>query len=135
MDAEKELTSILNDGQQVAVATFTEDAQSPDVRIVIFNYDSKHHQLIFSTVNGSPKTGEISANATGAFTTIPAGNQDVVRAKNVTIKKLTATDDIESAYYGKFPFARKMADNHAFYGLAFTTAEVSANGETATVTF
>ncbi|WP_175279621.1 hypothetical protein [Secundilactobacillus collinoides] len=47
MDAEKELTRILNDGQQVAVATLTEDAQSPDVRIVIFDYDSKNHQLIF----------------------------------------------------------------------------------------
>ncbi|ANZ60449.1 hypothetical protein AYR62_15045 [Secundilactobacillus paracollinoides] len=130
-----ELTRILTAGGQVAVATLTEDATSPDVRIVIFSYMPDTHQLIFSTVSDSPKTAEITAHSTGAFTTIPAGNQDVVRAKNVTVKKVDATDEITSVYYDKYPFAKKMADNHSFYALEFTTAEVTADGETATVTF
>lgn len=99
MDTKKEFNRIMGSQTEIALATSVQD--SPNVRIVNFYYAEEKRTLFFSSFRKNQKTGEFLKNNQAAFTTIPHGGNEHVRAQGTVHKSAKNIYDLKAEFSGK----------------------------------
>ena len=81
MEAKKEFLRMINECEEIALATSIHDF--PNVRIVNYYYDEKNNVMYFATYTGREKISEFWKNNNVSFTTIPMnrGKREHIRAR------------------------------------------------------
>ena len=85
MDIKSEFLRIMAEQREIALATSVNNV--PNVRIVNFYFEPAENILYFSSFKGNDKVKEINVNPNVAFTTIPHGGNEHIKAKGDSAKK------------------------------------------------
>lgn len=103
MDFLHEFNRIMRDTTNIALATSVEDV--PNVRLVNFYYNPENKGIVyFASFKGSAKLLEFSANNKVAFTTVPVGSGEHIRALNARVQKSSLTIyDLKDEFIKKLP--------------------------------
>ena len=104
MEAKKEFLRMINECEEIALATSIHDF--PNVRIVNYYYDEKNNVMYFATYTGREKISEFWKNNNVSFTTIPMnrGKREHIRARGHVRESEKSILDLREE------FSNKMAD-------------------------
>ena len=104
MEAKKEFLRMINECEEIALATSIHDF--PNVRIVNYYYDEKNNIMYFATYTGREKISEFWKNNNISFTTIPMnrGKREHIRARGHVRESKKSILDLREE------FSNKMAD-------------------------
>ena len=104
MEAKKEFVRMINECEEIALATSIHDF--PNVRIVNYYYDEKNNVMYFATYTGREKISEFWKNNNVSFTTIPMnrGKREHIRARGHVRESKKSILDLREE------FSNKMAD-------------------------
>ena len=104
MEAKKEFLRMINEYEEIALATSIHDF--PNVRIVNYYYDEKNNVMYFATYTGRDKISEFWKNNNVSFTTIPMnrGKREHIRARGHVRESKKSILDLREE------FSNKMAD-------------------------
>ena len=104
MEAKKEFLRMINECEEIALATSIHDF--PNVRIVNYYYDEKNNIMYFATYTGREKISEFWKNNNVSFTTIPMnrGKREHIRAMGHVRESEKSILDLREE------FSNKMAD-------------------------
>ena len=104
MEAKKEFLRMINECEEIALATSIHDF--PNVRIVNYYYDEKKNVMYFATYTGREKISEFWKNNNISFTTIPMnrGKREHIRARGHVRESKKSILDLRTE------FSNKMAD-------------------------
>ena len=104
MEAKKEFLRMINECEEIALATSIHDF--PNVRIVNYYYDEKNNVMYFATYTGREKISEFWKNNNVSFTTIPMnrGKREHIRARGHVRESEKSILDLRTE------FSNKMAD-------------------------
>ena len=104
MEAKKEFLRMINEYEEIALATSIHDF--PNVRIVNYYYDEKNNVMYFATYTGREKISEFWKNNNISFTTIPMnrGKREHIRARGHVRESKKSILDLREE------FSNKMAD-------------------------
>ena len=104
MEAKKEFLRMINECEEIALATSIHDF--PNVRIVNYYYDEKNNVIYFATYTGREKISEFWKNNNVSFTTIPMnrGKREHIRARGHVRESKKSILDLREE------FSNKMAD-------------------------
>ena len=104
MEAKKEFLRMINECEEIALATSIHDF--PNVRIVNYYYDEKNNVMYFATYIGREKISEFWKNNNVSFTTIPMnrGKREHIRARGHVRESKKSILDLREE------FSNKMAD-------------------------
>ena len=104
MEAKKEFLRMINECEEIALATSIHDF--PNVRIVNYYYDEKNNVMYFATYTGREKISEFWKNNNISFTTIPMnrGKREHIRARGHVRESEKSILDLREE------FSNKMAD-------------------------
>ena len=104
MEAKKEFLRMINECEEIALATSIHDF--PNVRIVNYYYDEKNNVMYFATYTGREKISEFWKNNNISFTTIPMnrGKREHIRARGHVRESKKSILDLREE------FSNKMAD-------------------------
>ena len=104
MEAKKEFLRMINECEEIALATSIHDF--PNVRIVNYYYDEKNNVMYFATYTGREKISEFWKNNNVSFTTIPMnrGKRGHIRARGHVRESEKSILDLREE------FSNKMAD-------------------------
>ena len=104
MEAKKEFLRMINEYEEIALATSIHDF--PNVRIVNYYYDEKNNVMYFATYTGREKISEFWKNNNVSFTTIPMkrGKREHIRARGYVRESEKSILDLREE------FSNKMAD-------------------------
>ena len=104
MEAKKEFLRMINECEEIALATSIHDF--PNVRIVNYYYDEKNNIMYFATYTGREKISEFWKNNNVSFTTIPMnrGKREHIRARGHVRESKKSILDLREE------FSNKMAD-------------------------
>ena len=104
MEAKKEFLRMINEYEEIALATSIHDF--PNVRIVNYYYDEKNNVMYFATYTGRDKISEFWKNNNVSFTTIPMnrGKREHIRARGHVRESEKSILDLREE------FSNKMAD-------------------------
>ena len=104
MEAKKEFLRMINECEEIALATSIHDF--PNVRIVNYYYDEKNNVMYFATYTGREKISEFWKNNNVSFTTIPMnrGKREHIRARGHVRESKKSILDLREG------FSNKMAD-------------------------
>ena len=104
MEAKKEFLRLINECEEIALATSIHDF--PNVRIVNYYYDEKNNVMYFATYTGREKISEFWKNNNVSFTTIPMnrGKREHIRARGHVRESKKSILDLREE------FSNKMAD-------------------------
>ena len=104
MEAKKEFLRMINESEEIALATSIHDF--PNVRIVNYYYDEKNNVMYFATYTGREKISEFWKNNNVSFTTIPMnrGKREHIRARGHVRESEKSILDLREE------FSNKMAD-------------------------
>ena len=104
MEAKKEFLRMINECEEIALATSIHDF--PNVRIVNYYYDEKNNVMYFATYTGREKISEFWKNNNISFTTIPVNRQkrEHIRARGHVRESEKSILDLREE------FSNKMAD-------------------------
>ena len=104
MEAKKEFLRMINECEEIALATSIHDF--PNVRIVNYYYNEKNNVMYFATYTGREKISEFWKNNNVSFTTIPMnrGKREHIRARGHVRESKKSILDLRTE------FSNKMAD-------------------------
>ena len=104
MEAKKEFLRMINECEEIALATSIHDF--PNVRIVNYYYDEKNNVMYFATYTGREKISEFWKNNNVSFTTIPMNREkrEHIRARGHVRESEKSILDLREE------FSNKMAD-------------------------
>ena len=104
MEAKKEFLRMINECEEIALATSIHDI--PNVRIVNYYYDQENNIMYFATFTGREKISEFWKNNNVSFTTIPMnrGKREHIRARGHVRESEKSILDLREE------FSNKMAD-------------------------
>ena len=104
MEAKKEFLRMINECEEIALATSIHDF--PNVRIVNYYYNEKNNVMYFATYTGREKISEFWKNNNVSFTTIPMnrGKREHIRARGHVRESKKSILDLREE------FSNKMAD-------------------------
>ena len=104
MEAKKEFLRMINECEEIALATSIHDF--PNVRIVNYYYNEKNNVMYFATYTGREKISEFWKNNNVSFTTIPMnrGKREHIRARGHVRESEKSILDLRTE------FSNKMAD-------------------------
>ena len=104
MEAKKEFLRMINECEEIALATSIHDF--PNVRIVNYYYDEKNNVMYFATYTGREKISEFWKNNNVSFTTIPMNRakREHIRARGHVRESKKSILDLREE------FSNKMAD-------------------------
>ena len=104
MEAKKEFLRMINECEEIALATSIHDF--PNVRIVNYYYNEKNNVMYFATYTGREKISEFWKNNNVSFTTIPMnrGKREHIRARGHVRESEKSILDLREE------FSNKMAD-------------------------
>ena len=101
MDIKAEFLRIMAEQTEIALATSVNNV--PNVRIVNFYFEPTENILYFSSFKGNDKVKEINENPNVAFTTIPYGGNEHVKAKGIVQKSSKTIFDLAEQFIAKIP--------------------------------
>ena len=101
MDIKAEFLRIMAEQTEIALATSVNNV--PNVRIVNFYFEPAENILYFSSFKGNDKVKEINENPNVAFTTIPYGGNEHVKAKGIVQKSSKTIFDLAEQFIAKIP--------------------------------
>ena len=101
MDIKAEFLRIMAEQTEIALATSVNNV--PNVRIVNFYFEPAENILYFSSFKGNDKVKEINVNPNVAFTTIPYGGNEHVKAKGIVQKSSKTIFDLAEQFIAKIP--------------------------------
>ena len=101
MKTKAEFLRIMAVQTEVALATSVDNI--PNVRIVNFYFSPDSNILYFATYKGNDKVKEIAANERIAFSTIPCGGNEHVKAKGIAAKSELTIFDLAEKFAEKIP--------------------------------
>ena len=101
MDIKAEFLRIMAEQTEIALATSVNNV--PNVRIVNFYFEPAENILYFSSFKGNDKVKEINVNPNVAFTTIPHGGNEHVKAKGIVQKSSKMIFDFAEQFIAKIP--------------------------------
>ena len=114
-----------------ALATSVDNV--PNVRIVNFYFSPDDNVLYFATYKGNDKVKEIAANEKIAFSTIPYGGNEHVKARGVAVKSKLTIFDLADKFVEKIPDYQETIDGAGkslvLYEIKFDTAVVTLDLE------
>lgn len=131
MKTKAEFLRIMATQTDMALATSVGD--TPNVRIVNFYFDPDSNILYFATYKGNDKAKEIAANQKIAFSTIPYGGNEHVKAKGAAVKSKRTIFDLAEKFVEKIPDYQETIDavgkSLILYEIKFDAAVVTLNLE------
>ena len=101
MKTKAEFLRIMAVQAEMALATSVDNV--PNVRIVNFYFSPDSNILYFATFRGTDKVKEIAANERIAFSTIPCGGNEHVKAKGIAAKSELTIFDLAEKFVEKIP--------------------------------
>ena len=131
MKTKAEFLRIMAAQTEMALATSVDNV--PNVRIVNFYFSPDSNILYFATYKGNDKVKEIAANERIAFSTIPCGGNEHVKAKGIAAKSKLTIFDLAEKFVEKIPDYQNTIDaagkSLALYEIKFDTAVVTLDLE------
>lgn len=132
MNMRNEFLRLMAAHQDLALATSMDN--TPHVRIVNFVYAEDEKIVYFATFPDNAKVGEIDANPTVSFTTIPHdGGAAHVRAVGTAAKSKRSIFDLADTFTAKIPgydeTIAAVGDALIVYEITFPTATVTVDME------
>ena len=132
MNMSNEFLRLMAAHQDLALATSVDN--TPHVRIVNFVYAEEEKIVYFATFPDNAKVGEIDANPTVSFTTIPHdGGTAHVRAVGTATKSNHSIYDLADTFATKIPdydeTIAAVGDALIVYEITFPTATVTVDME------
>lgn len=131
MKTKAEFLRIMAVQTEMALATSVDNV--PNVRIVNFYFSPDSNILYFATYKGNDKVKEIAANERIAFSTIPCGGNEHVKAKGIAAKSELAIFDLAEKFAEKIPDYQDTIDvagkSLVLYEIKFDTAVVTLDLE------
>lgn len=101
MKTKAEFLRIMAVQAEMALATSVDNV--PNVRIVNFYFSPDSNILYFATYKGNDKVKELAANEKIAFSTIPHGGNEHVKAKGIAAKSELTIFDLAEKFVEKIP--------------------------------
>lgn len=118
---------------QTEMALATSVGNVPNVRIVNFYFSPDSNILYFATYKGNDKVKEIAANEKIAFSTIPCGGNEHIKAKGIAAKSELTIFDLAEKFAEKIPDYQDTIDvagkSLVLYEIKFDTAVVTLDLE------
>lgn len=131
MKTKAEFLRIMAVQAEMALATSVDNI--PNVRIVNFYFSPDSNILYFATFRGNDKVKEIAANEKIAFSTIPCGGNEHVKAKGIAAKSKLTIFDLAEKFAEKIPDYQDTIDaagkSLVLYEIKFDTAVVTLDLE------
>lgn len=131
MDTKREFTRVMNTQTELALATCV-DGQ-PNVRIVNFCFNEAAGVVLFSTFGDNEKVRELEASGKVAFTTIPHGGNEHVKARGTAQKSRRTVFDAAEGFIKKIPGYRdtiaQAGNSLVLFEVAFESAVVTLDFE------
>lgn len=131
MKTKAEFLRIMAVQTEMALATSVDNI--PNVRIVNFYFSPDSNILYFATYKGNDKVKEIAANEKIAFSTIPCGGNEHIKAKGIAAKSELTIFDLAEKFAEKIPDYQDTIDvagkSLALYEIKFDTAVVTLDLE------
>lgn len=133
MNTKREFIRLMNSQTEIALATCVAD--QPNVRIVNFYFDEAAKTILFSTFRDNDKVREFEAGNKVAFTTIPHGGNEHVRAKGRVKKSNRTIFDAAKYFIEKIPGYKdtieQAGDYLVLYEIIFESAVVTLDFDNA----
>ena len=129
MEAKKEFLRMINECEEIALATSIHDF--PNVRIVNYYYDEKNNVMYFATYTGREKISEFWKNNNVSFTTIPMnrGKREHIRARGHVRESEKSILDLRTEFSNKMADFAEIIDKYSeelkVYEIRFTEATVT----------
>ena len=113
MEAKKEFLRMINECEEIALATSIHDF--PNVRIVNYYYDEKNNVMYFATYTGREKISEFWKNNNVSFTTIPMnrGKREHIRARGHVRESEKSILDLREEFSNKMADFREIIDKYS----------------------
>ena len=113
MEAKKEFLRMINECEEIALATSIHDF--PNVRIVNYYYDEKNNVMYFATYTGREKISEFWKNNNVSFTTIPMnrGKREHIRARGYVRKSEKSILDLREEFSNKMTDFAEIIDKYS----------------------
>ena len=113
MEAKKEFLRMINECEEIALATSIHDF--PNVRIVNYYYDEKNNVMYFATYTGREKISEFWKNNNVSFTTIPMnrGKREHIRARGHVRESEKSILDLREEFSNKMVDFAKIIDKYS----------------------
>ena len=131
MKTKAEFLRIMAVQTEMALATSVDNV--PNVRIVNFYFSPDSNILYFATYKGNDKVKEIAANEKIAFSTIPCGGNEHIKAKGIAAKSELTIFDLAEKFAEKIPDYQDTIDvagkSLVLYEIKFDTAVVTLDLE------
>ncbi len=131
MNTQNEFKRIMATQSEMALATSSE--HMPNVRIVNFYYEDATKIVYFTTFGENDKVKEFEANPNVAFTTIPHGNTEHVKAKGIVKRSNRTIAEVAEGFTRKIPDYQdtlsQVGEFLVLYEVTFDTAVVTMDFE------
>ena len=124
MDTKREFTRLMNTQTEIALATCVDGL--PSVRIVNFCFDEAAKVMLFSTFGNNEKVKQFEGNNKVAFTTIPHGGNEHIRAKGTVQKSSRTVFDLAEDFIKKIPDYKDTIEQAGDYLVLFEISFESA---------
>ena len=113
MEAKKEFLRMINECEEIALATSIHDF--PNVRIVNYYYDEKNNVMYFATYTGREKISEFWKNNNVSFTTIPMnrGKREHIRARGHVRESKKSILDLREEFSNKMEDFGEIIDKYS----------------------
>ena len=113
MEAKKEFLRMINECEEIALATSIHDF--PNVRIVNYYYDEKNNVMYFATYTGREKISEFWKNNNVSFTTIPMnrGKREHIRARGHVRESEKSILDLRTEFSNKMTDFAEIIDKYS----------------------
>ena len=113
MEAKKEFLRMINECEEIALATSIHDF--PNVRIVNYYYDEKNNVMYFATYTGREKISEFWKNNNVSFTTIPMnrGKREHIRARGHVRESKKSILDLREEFSNKIADFAEIIDKYS----------------------
>ena len=113
MEAKKEFLRMINECEEIALATSIHDF--PNVRIVNYYYNEKNNVMYFATYTGREKISEFWKNNNVSFTTIPMnrGKREHIRARGHVRESKKSILDLREEFSNKMVDFAKIIDKYS----------------------
>ena len=113
MEAKKEFLRMINECEEIALATSIHDF--PNVRIVNYYYDEKNNIMYFATYTGREKISEFWKNNNVSFTTIPMnrGKREHIRARGHVRESEKSILDLREEFSNKMAHFGEIIDKYS----------------------
>ncbi|MGL4737209.1 MAG: pyridoxamine 5'-phosphate oxidase family protein [Cellulosilyticaceae bacterium] len=130
MITKNEFARLMNTQCEMALSTSVNN--QPNVRIVNFYFDNTTDTLYFTTFGDNDKVKEFETNPRVAFTTIPHGGTEHIKASGLVKQSTLTLSDVADGFIRKIPGYKDTLEQAYEYLILF---EIAFDQATVTLDF